>query len=124
MRLTVGEKVKNLSDEFTIVAVFDSPIENLKQHAQGHQAPFSILADKENRYYKAYGIEYSVIGMLKGVFLRFPTLIKGLYMGYISFLFKGRMTTMPANFLIDRHGIIQSVYYERDEGDHLPFDQI
>jgi hypothetical protein len=31
---------------------------------------------------------------------------------------------MPADFLIDREGIIQVAYYGKDEGDHLPFDTV
>jgi len=125
--LRVNELVKRfdeLGDEFTIIAIFDSPLEHLQKHAKGHQAPFPILADQENKYYKACGIEYSVIGMLKGMFLRMPTLLKGLSMGYIPYQLKGRMTTMPADFLIDREGVIQVAYYAQDEGDHLDFDLV
>ena len=38
--------------------------------------------------------------------------------------FKGNITTMPADFLIDRNGIIQEAYYAKDEGDHLDFETI
>ena len=31
---------------------------------------------------------------------------------------------MPAEFLVDRDGIIQTVYYGKDEGDHMPFEEI
>ena len=30
---------------FTIVAIFDSPLNNLQHHAKKHKAPFPILAD-------------------------------------------------------------------------------
>jgi hypothetical protein len=44
--------------------------------------------------------------------------------GYVPIIIKASMTTMPADFLIDRHGIIQVAYYGNDEGDHLPIDQV
>lgn len=113
-----------LGDDFTIIAVFDSPIDNLIRHALRHEAPFPVLADADNTYYKAYGVEHSVAGMLKGIFLRMPTLLKGMFAGYIPTTFKGSPTTMPADFLIDREGVIQMAYYGGDDGDHLPFDSV
>jgi peroxiredoxin len=68
--LRVHELVKRfdeLGDNFTVVAVFDSSLENLQRHAEKHQSPFPILADEKNLYHKQYGIEYSVIGVSKGL---------------------------------------------------------
>ena len=125
--LRVNELVRRFDEfgsDFTIIAVFDSPLDNLIRHAEGHKAPFPILADENNQYYREYGIEHSVLGVLKGMFLRMPTLLKGMFKGYIPTTIKGSMTTMPADFLIDREGIIQVAHYGRDEGDHLPFDSV
>lgn len=125
--LRMHELVKRydeLGDDFGIVAIFDSPIDNLIYHAEGHKAPFPILADHSNRYYKEYGIEHSLNGVFKGMLLRMPTLIRGMCMGYIPTTIKGSLTTMPADFLIDANGKIQVSYYGNDEGDHLPFEKI
>ena len=125
--LRVNELVRRFdefSDNFTIIAIFDSPLDNLTRHTEGHKAPFPILADEGNKYYKEYGIEHSFIGMLKGMFFRMPTLFKGMFKGYVPLIIKGSMTTMPADFLIDREGIIQTAHYGKDEGDHLSFDEI
>jgi peroxiredoxin Q/BCP len=125
--LRVNELVRRFDEfgnDFTIIAVFDSPLDNLTQHAEGHQAPFPILADENNKYYREYGIEHSISGVFKGMFLRMPTLLKGMFKGYIPTTIKGSMTTMPADFLIDREGVIQVAHYGNDEGDHLPFDSV
>jgi len=111
-------------NDFTIVAIFDSPLNNLQKHAGKHKAPFPILADRKNTYYKAYGIEHSFWGMLKGMFGRFPTLIKGMFKGYLPLIFKGSLITMPADILVDENGIIQTAYYGKDEGDHLSFEKV
>ena len=117
-------RFEEFGDDFTIVAIFDSPLDNLKRHTEGHKAPFSILADEENKYYREFGIEHSMYGLLKGMIMRMPTLLKGMFKGYIPTSFKGSLTTMPADFLIDREGIIQVAFYGEDEGDHLPFDKV
>ena len=117
-------RFEEFGDDFTIVAIFDSPLDNLKRHTEGHKAPFPILADEENKYYREFGIEHSMYGLLKGMIMRMPTLLKGMFKGYIPTSFKGSLTTMPADFLIDREGIIQVAFYGEDEGDHLPFDKV
>ncbi|KAA3610109.1 MAG: hypothetical protein D8M58_07245 [Calditrichaeota bacterium] len=125
--LRVNQLVKRFEefgDDFTIVAIFNSPIDNLTKHAKGHHAPFPIVADHDKKYYKVYGIEQSFAGMLKGMIFRFPTLLKGMFKGYIPFPFKGSLITMPADILVDKKGIIKEAYYGKDEGDHLPFDVI
>lgn len=110
---------------FTIVAVFDSPLDNLQRHADRHQAPFPIVADESGDYYRHYDIEHSVTGVLKGMVFRMPTLLYGMFAkGYLPIRIKGSMTTMPADFLVDQNGVIRAAYYGADEGDHLPFEQI
>jgi peroxiredoxin len=125
--LRMHELVKRydeLDKNFTIIAIFDSPLDNLIEHAAGHKAPFPILADENNIYYKEYAIEHSISGVLKGMIFRMPTLLKGMMKGYIPLKFKGSITTMPAEFLVDSEGIIKMVHYGKDEGDHLPFEII
>ena len=120
----LASRHQELNGELQILAIFDSPLDNLVKHTKGHQAPFPVLADPTNKAYRDFGIENSIVGMLKGMILRFPTLMKGLFHGYLPFRIKGSLTTMPADFLIDSKGIIQTAYYGKDEGDHLPFETI
>lgn len=125
--LRINELVRRFNefgDDFTIIAIFDSPLDNLIKHAEGHKAPFPILADEKNSYYKKYSIERSVIGVLKGMLLRMPTLLRGMFKGYVPLVIKGNLTTMPADFLIDKNGIIKTAYYGKDEGDHLPIELV
>ena len=126
--LRVNELVKKhpqLPEDFTIIAVFDSPLDNLQRYANRHQAPFPILADEGNYWHKRYGVEQSVTGVLLGMLLRLPQAIYGVIVkGYIPLHLKGDLTTMPADFLIDRDGIIQHAFYARDEGAHMPFNDV
>ena len=125
--LRINQFVKRYNEfgkDFTIVAVYDSSIENLTRYTEGHNSPFPILADEENKYYKQYKIEHSFIGMLKGMILKMPTLLMGMFKGYLPLRIKGSITTMPADFLIDRDGVIQEAYYGKDADDHLPFETI
>lgn len=119
----LSERFDDFGAGFTVVAVFDSPLENLRRYADRHQAPFPILADEDNVYYRAFAIERSLAGMLKAAVLRFPAVLDGvLVKGYLPTGFKGRLDTLPADFLIDERGIIRQAYYAADIGDHLPIE--
>lgn len=118
-------RFSEFGEDFPIVAIFDSPLDNLQKHAKKHQAPFPILADEENTYYKKYSIEHSVYGMFKGMIVRMPSLLYSMFVkGNIPFPIKGSLITMPADFLVDENGTIQVAWYGKDEGDHLPIDDI
>lgn len=119
------ERFGELQGRCTVVAIFDSPLDNLRRHAGRHRAPFPILADEANIYYRAFAIERSVAGMLKAVLLRFPAVLRGMLLeGYLPSSFQGHLATLPADFLVDEQGKIRMAYYGRDIGDHLPFAQI
>lgn len=109
---------------FAVVAVFDSPLDNLQRHADRHAAPFPILADETGEAYRAYAIERSLGGMLKGMAFRAPTLLRAMARGYVPTSLNRSLTTMPADFLVDEAGVIRTTHYGRDEGDHLPFDAV
>lgn len=118
-------KFPQFHNGFTVVAVFDSPLDNLREHADKHHSPFPVLADENNDYYRLYDIQHSLWGVMKGMVLRMPKLMYGMFgKGYVPLKIKGSMTTMPADFLVDRQGIIREAYYGKDEGDHLPFERI
>lgn len=107
-----------LHPDFRIVAIFDSPLSHLQTSMQRHAPPFIVAADPEHRAYSACAIRYSLWGVIKGMVLRMPTLIKAMAKGYLPTSMRGRMTTMPADFLLDAQGIIRHAHYGRDEGDH------
>jgi len=117
-------RIDELGKDFQVIAIFESPISHLKQHMEGHHASFPILSDPKNKYYKKYGIEHSVVGMLKGMFFRMPTLIRGMLKGHFPYVIKGSIIKMPADFLIGKDGLIKRAYYASDEGDHLSFEEI
>ena len=118
------QRFGELGPAFTIVAVFDSPLDNLRRHAERHAAPFPILADVTGEAYRAYAIERSLGGMLKGMAVRAPTLLRAMSRGYLPTSLRGSLSTMPADFLVDEGGVIRTAHYGRDDGDHLPIDAV
>ena len=115
---------KNYGDDFEFIAVFDSTLENLQKYAEKHQSPFPILADKDNSIHRLYQVEHSILGVLKGIIFRMPSLTLAMLKGYIPWRIKGEITAMPADFLVDENGTIQVAYYGEDEGDHIPMHRV
>ena len=119
------KKYDQFGNNFLMVAVFDSSLENLIKHSKKHNAPFPILADDSYKYYKKYGIERSFLKFLRAVIFRLPSLMVASLKGFISFVFKGYLSTLPSDIMINSNGIVEEVYYAKtDTGDHLPFNKI
>lgn len=116
---------QELNDDFTVIAVFDSPLENLQKHAGKQSAPFPILADEYGRYYDKFAIRRSPLGALKAMAFRMPTLLYAMFMkGFFPSSLKGKMTTLPADILVDENGVIVEIYHGKDAGAHIPFERI
>ena len=74
------KKYDQFGNNFLMVAVFDSSLENLIKHSKKHNAPFPILADDSYKYYKKYGIERSFLKFLRAVIFRLPSFDKELFL--------------------------------------------
>ena len=116
---------ETFGDNFTIVAVFDSPLKHLQKHAKDHHAPFPILADHNNYYYQIFNVERSIFKTIKGFLKRFPTVLYAMFVkGYWPFPIKGNLFSMPLEILIDENGIVRHIHKAKDEGDHLSIEQV
>jgi peroxiredoxin Q/BCP len=126
--LRISQLVKkhaSLGDNFRIVAVFDASLKNLQRNLIKHKAPFILLADEKNVFYKSYGVERSIWGVIKGILFSFPQMLYSMFAkGNFLTNIGGNLLTMPASFLINEKGIIDKIYYGKDEFDHIPFEQV
>ena len=126
--LRINELTKRydeFGEDFQMVAIFDSPIENLKKYTNKHDAPFWILADEKNTYFNKYSIEKSFLKFLKGTTIRFHRLLFAMMKGYIpSMIPRGSFSTILVDILIGKDGVVEEVYYAKDTSDHLWFDTV
>ena len=114
-----------LPEDFQVVAVFDSSLDDLRTYSERHDSTYPILADAKARVHRRFGVQYSWLGVVKGMLLRLPTVLYSMLVkGYWPSAFSGALHTMPMNFFIDANGVIRQAYYGRDEGDHPPLDDV
>jgi len=127
-QLRIHQLISNwqgFDDNFTVIAVFDSPLDNLQKQSNAQKAPFAILADEQAVYYHKFAIKQSVSGIFKAMLFRMPTLLYAMFVKRVFPLsIKGKVTTLPADFLVDEQGVIDSIYYGKDSGDHLSIDSV
>jgi peroxiredoxin len=99
-------------------------LDHLTKSTKKHNAPFEILADESFEYFKKYEVEQSACKFFLGSFIRSYKIINTTLKGYIPLRFKGSMTTVPEDILIDEQGVIEKAYYGKNTTDHLSFEEI
>ncbi len=107
----------------SILAFFEYSKENILRYVGQQHAPFPIVADPERRIYKLYGVESSWLGTLRGL-LRLSDFSNAASKGLLFFNPHNDVALIPADFLIGADLVIQTAYYGKDIGDHLPIEEI
>ncbi len=105
-----------------MIAVFQSPAKSIKQYVGKQDAPFPIIPDPEQTFYKKYGVSGSWGKFLIG--LKPSKLFSAAKKGFVPGKIETDITMVPADFLIDEKGIIHTVYYGKDASDHLDIQLI
>ena len=106
-------------NDFEMIAVFQSPDESLKKYVGKQDAPFPIVGDPNHKLYKAYGVQGNFAKLVLGSVLKPGKLIKGISKGFHIGKIETDITMIPADFLIDQHGVIHTAYYGKDASDHI-----
>lgn len=105
------------------IAVFQSPVESIREYVGKEDSPFPIIADPQRSLYKLYGVEASLVGLLKGG-VKASLLMEALKLGYKPGKMEGSKTLVPADFLINENFIVDVAYYGSDIADHIPLSAI
>ena len=101
-----------------ILAFFESPKDKILKYVGTQDVPFPIVADPDREIYKLYGVESSVVGMMKGL-LRVSDFSEAAAKKLMFFDPHNDIALIPADFLIQPDLTIHTAYYGKDIGDHL-----
>ena len=106
------------------LTIMQSSAEKVKQFLGKQNPPFAIITDPKMELYKLYGLESSKLGMIRSMLgvSRFMKAIK--LFGLTTIPSDGDPNRMPADFLIDKNGVIKDVYYASVGSSHIPFERI
>ncbi len=109
-----------------MVAIFESPVESIKQYVTGrHDIPYTIIADPDRELYKLYGVEGSWTGFMKSMVTRSGDGMRSIIgKGFLPGKLEGDVSMLPADFLVGPDLTIKEAYYGADIGDHIPIERI
>jgi thioredoxin-dependent peroxiredoxin len=114
-------KVKDL----ILLAVYESTTENMKQYLEGEDPYALMISNPEQDLYKLYNIDRSMGKMMKGMFHgAMSKMNKGKKLFKRKIKQDGNSNRISADFLIDKNGKVQTAYYGKFIGDHLPMYEI
>ena len=113
------------SKGFVVLAVYESSAENLKKYTTDETFYATMISNTDQSLYKLYNIELSGRKMMKGMFHgTMGKMKKGKKLFKNKIKQDGNGSRISADFLIDENGNIQTAYYGKFVGDHLPMEQI
>ena len=124
--MELKKKFNEFGKNFIHVAIFHSPIDNLRRTMKRHDTlPFKILADENFKYFKKYEVERSYSKLFATLLFKghrvFPALLKG----FLPIPIKGHFDIAITDILLDEKGIVEEVYYaKKDSADHFEFEKI
>jgi peroxiredoxin Q/BCP len=112
------------SRNFTMLAVFQSPPRKLEGLVERYSPPpFKVICDPELELYAKYHLDCSMKGALGGEVR--GKLMEARKAGIpIVKPWDGPASRVPADFLIDRHGMIRQAFYGENIGQHIPFESV
>ncbi len=108
-----------------IISVYESKKELLTEYTTKEQVPFVMVADPEETLYKKFKVRKSGWRSFTGLFRDYRQKHSaGKKLFRSKYERDGSLSRIGADFLIDENGIIQTAYYGRFAGDHLPVEAI
>jgi len=124
----MGNSVKFLRSGIQMILIFESSADKLRSSVL-HQgiSPIPVIGDPEKVFYKKYGVENSIVKMMKTFF---QADIKGT-MNTAKTLDTpkekdkdGSMTLIPADFFIDENFKIVKAHYGKNLEDHVDIEEL
>lgn len=114
------------SKGYKIIAIYESNNDTLREYIKETPIPFTVIGNPNLRLYKEYRVEKSFWKMLGSAFKKQPkeAMKKGNKQFSKKYKRDGHLNRIPADFLIDEKGLLTTVHYGKNIGDHLPLSEI
>jgi thioredoxin-dependent peroxiredoxin len=108
-----------------LLAIYESTADNMKKYLDGESVFATMIPNPEQNLYELYDIDRSMGKMMKGMFHgAMGKMKKGKKLFKQKIKQDGNSNRIGADFLIDEKGNVQTAYYGKYVGDHLPLNDI
>ncbi len=121
----MGKKLWLQESNTQLLFLFESSIKKLNESIF-HQgiSPFPLIGDPEKKIYQQYGVEKSVLGVLKTPFVSsFSKVLKETQSLNLPKDKDASVTLMPADFFINEQFKIAKAYYGTHLDDHVSLEE-
>ena len=114
------------SKGYKIIAIYESNNNTLRDYLTETPVPFPVIGDPKLNLYRKYGVEKSFWKMLGSAFKKQPktAMKKGRKLFAKKYKRDGKLTRLPADFIVDENGNLKKIHYGNNIGDHLPISEI
>jgi peroxiredoxin len=103
-----------------VIMVYESTMTKMKEYLGSNTYPFYFVADPDNRLYNQYGVERSMLKIMRGLFHGLLRKVReGTRLFDNPLKQDGHTDRVPAEFVIRENGMLKIVHYGRFLGDHL-----
>jgi len=111
---------------FDLIVVYESEPATLKEYLIERKVPFSVIGDPKRKLYKKFGVESSFGKTLKSAFKKqtYTAKREGSKGNSHKPKREGKLTSIPADFIISRDGMIEIAHYGKSISDHFPLNYI
>jgi thioredoxin-dependent peroxiredoxin len=129
--LRISEIMRHKEDlakkNIRLITIFESPAESLKSNvADRHQFGFTIIADQERKLYDLYQVKPSWLKLIKTMtWDGISSALRASKMGFaLGGKVEGTFNQIPADFVINKNGIIDIAHYGNNVIDHIPLREV
>jgi peroxiredoxin Q/BCP len=113
------------SKGLVLLAVYESSADNMRQYLEGENPYAIMIPNPDQSLYQLYDIDKSMGKVMKGLFHgALGKVKKGKKLFKHEIKTDGSSERISADFLIDESGKINTAYYGKFLGDHLPITEI
>jgi len=121
----ITQRWDEFSNDTVMVGVFDAGVGELQKRMKKHEVPFTIVADEHYDHFEKNGVKKSFGKFMWGAAKSPFTLLQATLRGYVPLTLSiSKLSTIPADILIDEHGKVVEAHYCKDTADHMPIDRM
>jgi len=106
-----------------IIAIFSATNDEVKAFISQRERPFPVVADANSKAHDSFGLERSKKAKYTSMMLHMWRLMKGIKL-VGKRAFKSDSTILPADFIIDKNGLIIDCYYGENYADRMSLEHI
>ena len=121
----ITQRWNEFSNDTVMVGVFDAGVGELQKRMKKHEVPFTIVADEHYDHFEKNGVKKYFGKFMWGAAKSPFTLLQATLRGYVPLTLSiSKLSTIPADILIDEHGKVVEAHYCKDTADHMPIDRM